>query len=492
MGLSIEQTQFTPDDYRRYSDRLGQSLRVLDRLLNRPGFGVGPASFGAELELYIIDAQCRPAGLNQTVQRALNDPQCTLELNRFNLEYNFLPVAVSDGPFQATERQALDALQRIRAVAAAHDANVVPIGILPTLRQTDVGYPAMTNIPRYEVLTRELRAIRGGPFQIDIEGRDAVHLEMEDVTLEGANTSFQVHLRLEPKAFADFYNAVQLVTPLVIALGGNSPILFGHQLWQETRIPLFKQSIDCRRPDPRKPVPARVNYGHSWLRKGALELFREAVYLYRPLMPVLGDEEPLEVLKNGGLPQLKELRLQQGSVWLWNRPVYDPSDDGHLRLEMRALPAGPSVRDMIANAVLLIGLAHFMRPGINRLLPAIPFEYCERNFYRAAELGLAAPLIWPSEAQREPEYHTASEILLQLLPKLPQALAEAGFVATDFQPYLELIRHRLETGQTGARWQVERLQRLQTSLPLDEALQQMTQDYVQHSQANRPVSEWSL
>ena len=83
-------------------------------------------------------------------------------------------------------------------------------------------------------------------------------------------------------------------------------------------------------------------------------------------------------------PTLAELRLHQGTVWLWNRPVYDNLGGGHLRIEMRALPAGPTAVDMVANAAFLIGLAEGLRPHINELLPGLPFPRAEYNFYRAA------------------------------------------------------------------------------------------------------------
>ncbi|MCW8194977.1 glutamate--cysteine ligase [Proteobacteria bacterium 005FR1] len=490
MGTSIDRIEFTDKDYRRFSGRLRDNISALRRVVARPGWGQGDVSIGAELELYVVDRLGRPLHINQEIQKEINDPQLTLELNRYNLEYNFLPVLASDHCFHATERQALDALERINACADKWYGTTVPVGILPTLQQADTGYQAMTKLPRYEALTRELTKIRGGPFQIDIKGEEPIDLKMEDVTLEGANTSFQIHLKVAPQEFASTYNALQLVTPLVLALSANSPILFGHRLWQETRIPLFKQSIDCRRPDPLHPRPARVNYGHSWLRLGAVELFCECVYLYRPILPLLSDEDPMEVLDRGGIPQLNELRLQQGSVWLWNRPVYDPVDGGHLRIEMRALPAGPSVADMMANAALLIGLTMVVKERINRLLPAIPFDYCIRNFYRAAELGLDAELIWPSTTQSEPTYHKVGDIIRDLLPRVPEHLAKAGFVAEDFAPFLEIARERLETGQTGSRWQLAKLNELEKELPRDKALAEMLKQYQQFSSGNLPVARW--
>lgn len=348
----------------------------------------------------------------------------------------------------------------------------------------------MTPLHRFEALTNELTQLRGGPFTIAIEGEDTLQLAMDDVTLEGANTSFQIHLRVPPHEFADFYNALQLVTPLVVGMAANSPTLFGHRLWQETRIPLFKQSIDCRPKDSMHPIPARVNYGNNWVRDSAYELFAEAAMLYRPLLPVCSDEDAAAVLAEGGTPALKELRMHLGSIWLWNRPVYDPVDGGHLRVEMRALPAGPSVVDMLANAALAIGLAKALQGNIKELLPAIPFTYCTANFYRAAQKGLQAELFWPSKSQHQPEYFPVPVILQALLPRLPECLESMGFVPDDVSGLLGVIAERLESRQTGAQWQLSKLKELRKDMHRRDALIAMLHLYQANSDANIPVAQW--
>ncbi len=490
MGQEITEYQFSSEQFEQFGKRLRANLSALELLLQRPNFGEGDLTFGAELELYIVDAQGQPLHINQEIIAELNDPQLTLELNRYNLEYNFSPCAISDHCFQRTQSEALSALDKINACAARWQGSVVPVGILPTLQQSDIGYEAMTKLPRFEALTRELTHIRGGPFTIAIAGDDTLQLAMDDVTLEGANTSFQIHLRVPPREYAEFYNAAQLVTPLVVALAANSPTLFGHRLWQETRIPLFKQSIDCRPKDGMHPIPARVNFGNNWIRTGAFELFAEAAMLYRPIFAVHGDEDAVAVVKSGGLPSLDELRLHQGSIWLWNRPVYDPADGGHLRIEFRALPAGPSLVDMLANAVLAIGLTKVMQENILDLLPAIPFNYCTANFYRAAQNGLDAHLFWPSVTQIEPGYFPVPELLEKLLPRVPEKLAAMGFREDDFTPLLEVVSERLATRRTGARWQLEKLAELRRDLHKREALVQMFKQYRANSAANIPVAQW--
>ena len=490
MGLEIDNKDFSEDDFKKFSSRLRANLQALEILLNRPGFGEGELSFGAELELYIVDNEARPLHINQEIITALNDPQLTLELNRYNLEYNFSPSLIKDSCFSATQEEALAAIAKINDCAQQWDGQVVPIGILPTLQQSDTGYHAMTPLARFEALTKELTEIRGGPFTIAIEGDDTLQLAMDDVTLEGANTSFQVHLRVPAPEFADFYNAVQLVTPLVVAMAANSPTLFGHRLWQETRIPLFKQSIDCRPNDSLHPIPARVNFGNNWIRDGAFELFAEAALLYRPILPASEDEDPVAIAQAGGTPQLHELRLHQGSIWLWNRPVYDPAEGGHLRIELRSFPAGPSIVDMLANAALAIGLAKIMQPTIRDLLPAIPFTYCTANFYRAAQKGMDAELFWPSLKQSQPEYFSVPEILQELIPQIPEQLNNIGFIESDFSPLLNVIEERLETRQTGAQWQLKKLIELRESMHKREALTSMLQQYQTNSAANIPVAQW--
>lgn len=490
MGLEIDHTDFNGDDFQRFRKRLRANLEALQIMLARPGFGEGELSFGAELELYIVDNQGRPLHVNQEIQNQLNDPQLTLELNRYNLEYNFSPCLLKNRCFKATENEANVAIAKINACAAQWEGQVVPIGILPTLEQSDTGYDAMTPLLRFQALTKALTEIRGGPFTIAIEGEDTLQLAMDDVTLEGANTSFQVHLRVPPEEFTDFYNAVQLVTPLVVAMAGNSPLLFGHRLWQETRIPLFKQSIDCRPRDSMHPIPARVNFGTNWIRDGAFELFAEASLLYRPILPVCDDEDPVAIARSGGTPHLHEMRLHQGSIWWWNRPVYDPAGGGHLRIEFRALPAGPSITDMLANAALAIGLAKVMQETVRELLPAIPFSYCTANFYRAAQQGMEADLFWPSLTQSEPQYYAVTEILSRLLPAVPDKLAEMGFVEDDFMPLIGVLQERLESRQTGSRWQLEKLAALRKDLHKRDALAAMLKEYQSNSAANIPVARW--
>ncbi len=490
MGLEIDRSDFAPRDFTAFQGALERNLAALEKLLQTPGFGEGPASLGAELEMYLVDAEGRPLHANEAIHSAADDPQLTLELNRYNLEYNLTPQRVDAAPFTGTEQEIVARLRDLRRLAAAHGGHVVPIGILPTLRQSDFGADCVTDLPRYHALVKQLIQRRGSDFCIDINGADPLRLDMADITLEGANTSFQVHYRVAPAAFADTFNALQLVTPLALAMAANSPTLFGHSLWRETRIPLFKQSIDIRQRDRYSwSEPARVNFGRGWVRRGAFELFEEAVRLYHPLIPVCAGEASGS---GSDAPSLQELRLHLSTVWLWNRPVYDPVDGGHLRIEMRALPAGPTAVDMVANAAFLIGLAEGLRGGINRLLPAIPFHIAEHNFYRAAQHGLQAKLVWPQHDQYRLREQPIVAIIDSLLPVARDGLASIGVPQGEIDYYLGLIGARLEARVTAADWQLQAWRRLEEGMTSHRALHAMLELFMAHSERNLPVAEWPL
>jgi hypothetical protein len=192
-------------------------------------------------------------------------------------------------------------------------------------------------------------------------------------------------------------------------------------------------------------------------------------------------------------PRLAELRLHQSTVWLWNRPVYDDVAGGQLRIEMRALPAGPTAVDMVANAAFAIGLAEGLRPQINELLPALPFSIAEYNFYRAAQHGMQAELVWPDPRQRQLAPRPVLEIIEALMDVAAEGLAGIGVSEAEVTYYLDIIRARLASRQTGATWQLDRLQQLARGNNMcQQYYHEMLEDFIALSHANIPVSAWSL
>ncbi len=490
MGIEIDRHEFGPDEYARFSARLDASLDVLEELLARPGFGEGPPSIGAELEVSLVDDGGRPLPLNRQVLAESLDPRLTFELDRFNLESNLRHGPLAGTPFASLRRECEDALAEMQRAAGLHDARIAMIGILPTLEQADLESGVMTDSARYRALSESLRRLRREPFHLEIHGEDDLELHCHDVTYEGAATSLQLHLRTDPGRFAALYNAIQLATPPVLALAVNSPTFLGRRLWDETRVALFKQAVDHRPRRGRRGEAARVTFGDGWIRE-PLELFAENVANHEPLLPLLGDEDPHAVLAAGRTPALHELRLHQGTVWRWNRAIYDPAEGGHLRIEMRALPSGPTVVDMLANAALLIGLALDLMPEIDAWTAALPFDSVHRDFYRAAREGVDARIAWPPEPGGPLERRTVRELVPRLLPRAAAGLARAGVVPEDSDPLLAVVARRAETGCTGASWQRRALADAEATRPRSEALAFAFAGYLERSAAGEPVGDWS-
>ncbi|MEQ9547704.1 MAG: hypothetical protein RIK85_17020 [Marinobacter sp.] len=492
MGLSIKKAEFSADEFERFAAKVQTDLKALTRLLNRPDFGEGELSIGAEVEFYIVNSDLRVQPMNTEIAARVQDPQLTIELNRFNLEYNLSPQAFKGEPFARTEQELLAAIRRINRHAASLDGELVPIGILPTLRQSDIGAEAMTDVPRYHALSNALLKQRGEPFSIHIGGNDVIDLEADDVYMEGANTSFQLHWRVPAHRFADYFNAVQLVTPIVLALASNSPSLFGHHLWDETRIALFKQSIDSRSPSRKTwRHPPRVYYGNGWARS-AWELFAASASLYPPILPVMSDEDPMAVVERGEVPELAELRLHQGTTWPWNRAIFDHADGGHLRIEIRSMPAGPTAVDMCANGLFLIGAALAVLDDIDHLTSILPFHYTEHNFYRAAKYGIDAEIIWPQKDQVQLQDAPLLTVARELLPRAREALKQTALDEAEIQRLLGIIEGRIESAITGARWQRHITESLVSSLGPDEAFRSMLSLYMANQKKNIPLHEWTL
>lgn len=493
MGRAIDRDHFEEEDYRLFEQRLRENLAALELLLLRPQFGQGATTLGAELEVSVVNDKYHALPINHRALAKDLDTHIQLELDRFNLEFNLDPVPLIGAPFSVIQEQLETALQRLDQLVAPLGGRVVPIGILPTLTATQLQAHAITDIPRFKALNYGIRRLRRGTFHIDIDGAEPLSLTSEAIALEGANTSYQIHLRVDPAKFADTFNAAQMATPIALSIAANSPIFVGHLLWDETRVALFKQATDGRRQDSGEwRRAARVPFGHGWIRRSAFENFAESVALHPSILPLSSDEEPLALIEKGLLPSLHELRLHQGTVWQWNRAIYDPTCGGHLRIEMRALPGGPTPVDMAANTALLIGLTFGLRQDIDHLLPSFPFKYADYNFYRAAQDGLDATLLWPAARGTSPREISARQLIEETLPVAERGLEIIGVHRDEREQMLGIISKRVLRGITGARWQRQVLSQLDDKMSRPLALSRMLQLYLERASAGQPVSEWSL
>ena len=280
----------------------------------------------------------------RTLLETLNHPLVVPELSRFNLELNCAPVRLAGDALT----QAHQSLTRLWAtcndVAHRLDANLVLIGTLPTIRDSDLTLANMSPLNRYYALNQEVLRLRGGqPLHVNIAGRDRLASVHTDVMLEAATTSFQIHLKAPADLAHRYYNASVAASGPILAACGNAPFLFGKALWEETRVPLFEQAVKV-------PGPARVSMGSGYVTRSLIEIFEENLRDYDALLPMAFDDPPEE---------MRHLRLHNGVIWRWNRPLigFDESGAPHFRVEHRILPAGPTFIDMMANVALYLGLA---------------------------------------------------------------------------------------------------------------------------------------
>ncbi|MDP6726892.1 MAG: hypothetical protein QF847_06555 [Candidatus Marinimicrobia bacterium] len=491
MGRDIGDKEYSAKDYEQFNRRIHDQVDILKKVIARPEFGRGATCIGGELELYLMNEHSDVSPVNLKLLEMLQDDQFQPELNQFNLELNLSPVPAAGKPFTQLTKEMVTKFNHLWTVAEQIKTRPLAVGILPTLKEQHLSNEYVTDLGRYRILCRELLKQRGEPFHIQIEGKEeSVDFFTSEVCVEGANTSFQVHLMTAKDQFANTFNAAQMTMPMAIAVGANSGVLLGKCLWDETRVVLFKQSIDHRMPEVSGwRQPARVTFGHGWVRKSAWELFSETVNLYEPIIPELFDDK-LADGQQGNLPELAELNLHMGTTWPWHRAIYSNAGDGHLRIEFRALPAGPTALDMAANAAFAIGMAVGLSDRIDEYMSRFPFRFAEYNFYRAAKRGLEATILWPQNYQNKPVEVPIKNVIDDMLKVANDGLSQLDVELKERDKYLNIIQRRLATGVTGATWNQETLRFLRKSMPNDKACVKLLDMYFENQMQGHPVSEW--
>jgi len=491
MGKDVSELTFTSTDRMRYRQKVRRCLDTFALMLDDFAFDTDAPMTGLEIEINLVgSADHEPAMRNAGILSDLADPSFQPELGQFNLEFNVPPRLITGDGFLAYEKQLLQMLGRADAKAADHDARLVLIGILPTLSTSHAILDNLSLNPRYRILNEQIINARGENITLDIRGVEHLRVETESIAPEAACTSLQFHLQIAPESFANYWNAAQSVAAFQLAAGANSPFLFQHQLWHETRIALFKQATDTRPDELRaQGVRPRVWFGERWITS-IFDLFEENVRYFPPLLPICDDEDPLQVLRGGGVPHLGELRLHNGTVYRWNRPVYDIMNGRpHLRVENRVMPAGPTIVDMMANAALYYGLVRYHAEQDRPIWTQLNFSAAEDNFHAAARRGIAAPVSWPGIGEVR-----ATDLLLDvLLAEAAEGLDGFGVDAAVSNHLLGVIEQRCLSGRTGATWQIESVRAGQRrGLDRAEALRHMLQQYAELSRGNTPVHTWPI
>jgi hypothetical protein len=489
MGEEVPGHIITRADRQRYREKVHRCLDVLARMLAEHRFGFESPLTGMEVELNLVDPDGRPALRNAEVLARINDPAFVQELGQFNLEINVPPQSLVADGVRRYEAQVREQLNAAEALANAEGAGMVMIGILPTLGPQHMTPESLSSNSRYALLDQQMLLARGEDLHIDIRGpHDHLETWSDSIVPEAACTSVQFHLQVSPEEFADNWNAAQCVAAAQVALGANSPFFLGHELWRETRIALFTQATDTRPAEMKaQGVRPRVWFGERWITS-VFDLFEENLRYFPALLPVVDDEDPVEALASGRTPGLHELRLHNGTVWRWNRPVYDVvAGLPHLRVENRVLPAGPTVVDILANGAFYFGVVRALAEEERPVWSRMSFGAAEDNFTRAAIHGMGTTNFWPDMG----EVPIPELVLRRLLPLAHAGLRSWGVDDRIRERLLGVIEGRCASERNGAQWQVDAVRAFESrGMDRWEALRRMTQEYVARMHANEPVHTW--
>jgi len=488
MGTELRTRSFTREERRQYRERLVEHLETLGALLRRGNFDRS-TTIGLELELNLVDKSMEPALRNLEVLDSIADPSFQTEIGAFNIEFNHPALKIDDLGLVELEESLRAELNRAQERAGAADTEIVAVGILPTLgRSFGTTEDWISPGARYAALNSQVLQARGEDVLIDIAGPERLRFHAENIAPEAACTSVQLHVQVAPENFAATWNAAQVIAAPQVALAANSPIFMEKVLWQESRIEVFKQAIDTRAPELKtQGVRPRVWFGERWITS-IMDLFEENVRYFPALLPELSEDAGR--LTETGVPALDELRLHNGTVYRWNRPIYDPSGERpHLRLENRLLPAGPTVVDTVANGAFFFGLVRALRTADRPLWSRMAFSTASENFLECARHGLEATVYWPGLG----ELPVVELIERHLLPLAATGLRDLGVAEDEIQRYLGILKARCVTEQNGASWQIKRLAMLEEAgLARPEALRAMVRDYARLMNEGTPVHTWPL
>ena len=468
-----------------------RDLKALEAMLDESRFNEDPIHIGAEQELCLLDQHCKPAPISLEVLDRLTSEGYTTELAKFNLEFNLQPQEFTGDCFARMTNEIEEKFSELAALGEEMDFQTVITGILLTLRKSDLELHNLTPLDRYHALVKAISKMRGGKHELRIRGIDELNMKHDSALLEACNTSFQVHLQVKPAEFVHKYNIAMAITAPVLAIATNSPFLFNKRLWSETRIALFQQSVDTRMVSEHlRDRSPRVTFGDHWITKSAIELYREDIVRFRPMLMADCEQDVMDQLAEDKTPELRALMTHNSTVYRWNRPCYGISPNGkpHLRIENRILPAGPSVVDEVANAAFWVGLMEGVGEEYDDITRWLEFDDVRSNFVAAAFSGHETEITW-MKGQKLP---VAELIEKELLPLAKIGLEKRKIASADIDHYLGVIAERNRTRQTGSNWILKSHNKIGKEVMPDEQATTLTSAMIKHQRSGSPVHQWKL
>ncbi len=475
MGAEISQTEFTNSDYVDFKSTLKKETLLLGQWLKSQYFCDKGYSFGAELESWIVNKNTRPSAKNNEIIEGLKHPQVVHELSKYNIEINSTAYDLSSDVFQKIHNNLTDIFSQCNSMAEKNQSQLMLVGTLPHLKLDEIGLSSMTPKNRFQALNNQLfNSQSHSKSEIYITGKDELRVSNTNIMAASATTSFQVHWKIPISKAVQSYNAAQVASSIVVALSANSPFLFGKELWEESRIPLFEHTISSSPFLTKNKFSGRTGFGSKYISDSVFSYFLENFLNHNVILPKSLTPE----LKN-----FTHLNLHNGTIWRWNRPIIGHNDDGtpHIRIEHRAQAAGPTLLDSTANMAFFIGLSHSLAKSGIPMEFQLPFVLAERNFYKAAKKGLSAKISWLSGEQKS----IKDLIISDLLDQSAQGLRSLGIDEKDVELYIyDIIKNRVLTDQTGSQWQKNELNKN------GKDFNKLCEKYISNQNSGEPVHKW--
>jgi gamma-glutamyl:cysteine ligase YbdK (ATP-grasp superfamily) len=469
MGQEIPSSNFSKHDFSVFSEHLRNETDLLSSYFKENRFATNHGICGFEVEAWLVDKHALPLPINEEFLELLNDPMVVHELAAFNVELNVKPQPLTGKVLEILHDELTLIWNKCRKTARQMDADIMAIGIHPGVREEQLSLQYMSNSQRYRALNEQVLVIRQGkPLILHIHGNDLLYTEKFDVMLEAGTTSFQIHLQVNQGKAVRAYNASQIASAPLVAVSANSPFIFEHALWDESRIPLFQQSVDIG-----DKYKKRVTFSNNYAQGSLMSCFEENIENYPVLIPFIFNETR---------EKFPHLRFHNGTIWRWNRPLIGFDDDGkpHLRIENRVVPSGPTTIDMIANAAFYWGLVQALANLVNLPEDQIDFPVVRQNFYNAGRYSLESSVYW-----LDGQLHPVSNLLLhQLLPMAWEGLVQLEIDQEDCDKYMKIIESRIITKQNGARWQRKWVEKHGKNMNA------LSKAYLERQHAGIPVHEW--
>jgi len=476
---------------RHFTKAVLNDVRALEKMLADGRMDEGVFRIGAEQEMFLVDSAMRPSPTVLEVLEKAGDDRLTTEIGRFNIEANLTPLEFSGNCLSKLEQELNDVFEVVkRAARGLGDCDAILCGILPTIQKSDLVERNLTPDARYVELNRVLTELHGNERLIHIKGLDELLVYLKDTFIEFCNTSFQVHLQVGAHDFTRYYNWAQAVTGPILASAVNSPLLLGHRLWQETRLALFQHAVDERSATQHeRNRPARVTFGRDWVRGSILELFHEDVARFRVIFTRDLEEDPMESLSAGKIPQLNAWRMHNGTIWRWNRACYGiMNGKPSLRIEARFLPAGPSIADEVANAAFFLGLMMALPEEFGDVTDKLAFDEAKTNFFSAARFGLNSQVVWLDRKS----WPAKQLILEELLPRAKRGLEKMNIDAGDIGKYLGILEERVQMERTGSKWMLESLGAMDKRAKQNVRMRSLTAAMKINQETGEPIHRWPL